>query len=106
MARERHVMILALVMLAMIGFASAADAPKPSEDDYEDDDDSEFLIGTRKGDPPLPGGIVAAPIGGPVPPGASILLLHQVAMPLPSTYPRLQEQLPPLLSLASYTSDR
>jgi hypothetical protein len=70
MARERHVMILALVMLAMIGFASAADAPKPSEDDYEDDDDSEFLIGTRKGDPPLPGGIVAAPIGGPVPPGA------------------------------------
>ncbi|GAU35919.1 hypothetical protein TSUD_69520 [Trifolium subterraneum] len=70
MARERHVKILALVMLAMIGFAYAADAPQPSVDDYEEDDDDEFLVGTRLGDPPLPGGIVAAPIGGPVPPGA------------------------------------
>ncbi|CAJ2677160.1 hypothetical protein L195_g000477 [Trifolium pratense] len=70
MARERHVMILALVMLAMIGFAYAAEAPMPSEDDYEEEEDDEFLIGTRRGDPPLPGGIVAAPLGGPVPPGA------------------------------------
>jgi len=63
MARSRHVVILALVMLAMIGLAYAADAPAPSESDWEEDDD-EYLIGTRSG------GIVAGPIGGPVPPGA------------------------------------
>lgn len=72
MARARHVALLALVMLAMIGLACAADAPKsePSEDDYEEDDDSEFLVGTRSTDPPSANRVVAAPIGGPVPPGA------------------------------------
>jgi len=70
MAHSRHVVILALVMLAMIGLAYAADAPAPSESDWEEDDD-EYLIGTRRGDPPsASGGIVAGPIGGPVPPGA------------------------------------
>ncbi|CAI8618879.1 unnamed protein product [Vicia faba] len=70
MARSRHVVVLALIMLAMIGLSCAADPPMPSEDDYEEDD-SEFLIGTRRGDPPSAnGGVIAAPIGGPVPPGA------------------------------------
>lgn len=71
MARSRHVVVLALIMLAMIGLSCAADPPRPSDDDYEEDDDSEFLVGTRRGDPPSAnGGVVAAPIGGPVPPGA------------------------------------
>ncbi|CAK8578730.1 unnamed protein product [Lathyrus sativus] len=70
MARSQHVILLALIMLAMIGLSRAADPPMPSEDDYEEDDD-EFLIGTRSGDPPSASrGVVAAPIGGPVPPGA------------------------------------
>ncbi|XP_039685119.1 anther-specific protein BCP1-like [Medicago truncatula] len=65
MAHSRYVVILALVMLAMIGLAYAADAPAPIEDDGD-----EYLVGTRSGDPPSAGGIVAGPIGGPVPPGA------------------------------------
>jgi hypothetical protein len=66
MAHSRHVVILALVMLAMIGLTYAADAPAPIEDDGD-----EYLVGTRSGDPPsASGGIVAGPIGGPVPPGA------------------------------------
>jgi len=70
MAHSRHVVILALVMLAMIGLAYAADAPAPSKGVIEDDGD-EYLVGTRSGDPPsASGGIVAGPIGGPVPPGA------------------------------------
>ncbi|KEH20734.1 hypothetical protein MtrunA17_Chr8g0381241 [Medicago truncatula] len=67
MAHSRHVVILALVMLAMIGLAYAADAPAPAESDFLEDDD-EYLVGTRKGDPPSANGIniVAGPIGGPV----------------------------------------
>jgi len=67
MAHSRPVVILALVMLAMIGLAYAADAPAP----VIEDDGDEYLVGTRSGDPPsASGGIVAGPIGGPVPPGA------------------------------------
>ncbi|XP_061365786.1 anther-specific protein BCP1 [Gastrolobium bilobum] len=69
MARARHVVVLALVMFAIIGLACATEAPKPSADDYEDDD-NEYLTGTRSGDAPSPDGVIAAPIGGPVPPGA------------------------------------
>jgi len=68
MAPSRNVVLLALVMLAMIGLAYAADAPASS---VIEDDGDEYLVGTRKGDPPsASGGIVAGPIGGPVPPGA------------------------------------
>ncbi|KAJ1386158.1 hypothetical protein SESBI_41076 [Sesbania bispinosa] len=58
-------------MFAIIGLASAASAPttSPTDEDYLEDD-NEFLIGTRNGDAHSPSSVVAAPIGGPVPPGA------------------------------------
>ncbi|KAK7359048.1 hypothetical protein VNO77_00993 [Canavalia gladiata] len=59
-----------LVMFAIIGFASAADSAAAPADDYEMDDD-DALIGTAgQGRAPSPHSVVAAPIGGPVPPGA------------------------------------
>lgn len=69
MARARYVVVLAFVMFAIIGIARAAEAPSTNESDYEEDD-TEFMIGTKGGDAPSPGTVVAAPIGGPVPPGA------------------------------------
>lgn len=72
MARARRVVVLALVMFAIIGLAYAAEAPTKSptdESDYEEED-NEFMIGTKRGVTPSPNAVVAAPIGGPVPPGA------------------------------------
>ncbi|KAH1237006.1 hypothetical protein HKD37_08G021741 [Glycine soja] len=68
MARASRVVVLALVMFAMIGLACAAPAPEASDDDYEGDD---YSIGAlTSGAASSPNGVAAAPIGGPVPPGA------------------------------------
>jgi len=70
MARACRVVVLALLMFAVVGLASAADksaAPADSAtDDYNDDD---YPIGAI-GDGAAANGVVAAPLGGPVPPGA------------------------------------
>ena len=74
MARARHVVVLALVMFAIIGLACAADPPMGISDDFlEEDYDYDDMIGTRpvEGEGALPpNSVLAAPIGGPVPPGA------------------------------------
>lgn len=73
MARARRVVVLAVVMFAIIGLACAknpAPAPEASADDYEDDDYSIGALTAASGAASSPNSVVAAPIGGPVPPGA------------------------------------
>lgn len=63
MARACRVVVLALLMFAVIGLASAA--AEKTDDDY----DGDYSIGDISSEASH-NGIVAAPLGGPVPPGA------------------------------------
>ncbi|KAK7399629.1 hypothetical protein VNO78_10816 [Psophocarpus tetragonolobus] len=65
-ASARRIVVVGLMMLAIVGVA-CAEKSTPT-DDYDDED---YSIGTLADEAASsPNGVVAAPIGGPVPPGA------------------------------------
>ncbi|QCD84634.1 uncharacterized protein LOC114178531 [Vigna unguiculata] len=68
MARASSVVVLALLMFAVIGLASAAEKSSPSDASADDYDEDYSIDDIRSG--ASANGVVAAPLGGPVPPGA------------------------------------
>ncbi|KAK7369278.1 hypothetical protein VNO80_11314 [Phaseolus coccineus] len=70
MARARRVVVLALLMFAVVGLASAAEkTAAPADSNAADYDDDDYSIGAI-GSGAAANGVVAAPLGGPLPPGA------------------------------------
>ena len=70
----RQVVVIALVLFAVVGMAFAQNAkgsaPTPAPTDLNEELVSNDIIGTSDDGAKSPSAVQAAPIGGPVPPGA------------------------------------